>query len=228
MQLPLGIGLREGPTFANFLSDAAPEAAAALRALAVTGGPGRIYLWGAPGCGRTHLLEAACREAARGGTPVVYVPLARAGEFEPGVLTGLEHLGLVCIDDLHAVAGDTPWEEAVFHLCNRSERGAAGLVVAGARAPAALELGLPDLASRLAAATVFHLRPLDEAGRCRAMQLRARERGFEIPDEVARYLLRRQPRDMHTLMGLVERLDRSTLAAQRRVTVPFVKRLLGV
>jgi len=73
---------------------------------------------------------------------------------------------------------------------------------------------------------VLQLRDLDDGQRRRAVQLRARSRGFEIPDDVAEYLLRRQRRDLPTLMRLVERLDHSTLAAKRRVTIPFVKTLL--
>jgi DnaA family protein len=51
-------------------------------------------------------------------------------------------------------------------------------------------------------------------------------RGFELPDETAQYLLRRLPRDMATLCRFLDELDEASLAAQRRLTVPFVKEVM--
>ena len=70
-------------------------------------------------------------------------------------------------------------------------------------------------------------RPLDDAGRLQVLQLRAQGRGFELPDETGVYLLRRYPRDLPALCGLLERLDQASLVAQRRLTIPFVKAVLG-
>ncbi len=94
-------------------------------------------------------------------------------------------------------------------------------------APAALNLGLPDLVSRLGWGPVFQLQPLDDEGKRAALQLRARQRGMELPDEVAVYLLRRSPRDMDSLFELLQRLDVASLAAQRRLTIPFVRALIA-
>jgi DnaA family protein len=58
------------------------------------------------------------------------------------------------------------------------------------------------------------------------LQLRARQRGFELPDDVAHYLLRRAPRDPASLFALLDRLDYASLAAQRKLTIPFVRELL--
>jgi len=73
---------------------------------------------------------------------------------------------------------------------------------------------------------VFQLRPLDEGEQQEALQLRARARGFELPDETARWLQRRFPRDMTTLYDLLDALDEEALVAQRRLTVPFIRSVL--
>lgn len=227
VQLPLGVGLRAGPTFANFEAGAAPEAVPVVAATAMGVGERAVYLWGGSGCGKTHLLEAACQEAVLGGRRAGYLPLAHGSDLAPEVLRGLENLDLLCVDDLQAVAGERRWEEALFHLYNRAEMQQAALIVAATASPSGIGLRLPDLVSRLSAAAVFRLRPLEDPLRCRALRQRARERGFDIPTEVAEYLIRRCPRDMHTLFGLLEQLDSLTLAEQRRVTIPFVKEILG-
>ena len=87
-------------------------------------------------------------------------------------------------------------------------------------------LGLPDLVSRLEMCTRYPLHPLDDAGR-RAMLRRLSERlGLRLDDEVLDWWFARQPRDPASLVALLQRLDRATLAAQRRVTIPFLRELL--
>ncbi|NIR30762.1 MAG: DnaA regulatory inactivator Hda [Gammaproteobacteria bacterium] len=226
IQLPLGVGLREGPSLTNFEPGPNREVVAALNAV-VTRNDGRcFYLWGPSGCGKTHLLEALCRALASGARRSAYVPLARTCPLEPSVLLGLDAFALVCVDDVDTVAGRPAWEEALFHLYNRLEPASASLVVAARQPPATVPYRLADLQSRFAAGAVYRVRPLDDEGRRAALRRRAHERGFEIPDGVLTYLLRRRARDMHSLFALLERLDRGTLAAKRRVTIPFVRRLL--
>lgn len=227
MQLPLGLGLRAGASFANFVAGADAETVHAVRELANGRSHRLLLLWGAHGTGKTHLLEAACRALGEGGGRACYVPLGARAEIGADVLVGLETMGLVALDDLGAVAGDGEWERALFALLVAAEASGTRLLAAARARLDGLGIELADLRSRLSAGAAFRLRGLDDERRCRALQLRARERGFEIPDAVAGYLLRRCPRDMHALFALVERLDRSSLASGRRVTLPFVRRLLG-
>jgi DnaA regulatory inactivator Hda len=221
--LTLRVGLRDSATFANFL---AGDNAAALHLLQQGGEP-FVYLWGGQGSGRTHLLQAACHaESARGGSPA-YLPLAALARAETAVLDGLEQMSLVCLDDLQAVAGQGAWEEGLFHLYNRVRDAGGRLLAAADAGPAVLGVQLADLRSRLSWGPVFQLQSLDDAGKLAALQLRARARGMELGAEVGAYLLRRCPRDMHALFELLERLDQASLAAQRRLTIPFVRELIN-
>ena len=86
---------------------------------------------------------------------------------------------------------------------------------------------LADIRSRFGAAEIFQLKPLDEEGEREALRLRATARGLDLPDDTARYLLRRFPRDMSTLGRLLDEIDLASLSAQRRLTIPFVKSILG-
>lgn len=227
-QLALAVGLRDDASFENYWRGANTEAVAALVAGCRGGASsGSIYLWGAVGAGKTHLLQAACREAGQAGLTTAYVPLAAHAEFDPVMMEGLEELALLCIDDVQAVAGQEAWEQALFHLYNRIYDRGSQLVVAGRASVPQLGLALPDLRSRLAWGHVFHLTALDDEGKLAALMLRARGRGLTLPDDVARYLIRRQRRDMISLFDLLERLDAATLAAQRKLTVPFVREWLA-
>jgi DnaA family protein len=97
------------------------------------------------------------------------------------------------------------------------------LYVSAKSSPASLNIKLADLISRLNWGPVYQLQVLEDADKVQAMQQRADQRGFELPDEVANYLLSRYPRDLHSLFALLDRLDFASLQAQRRLTIPFVK-----
>lgn len=225
-QLPLHIGLRDSATFANFLPADNAQILLQLLDAAALEGERFIYLWGSAGTGKTHLLQSLCHALSARNTASVYLPLAYDA-IQPQMLDGLEDMPLIAIDDLQQVAGRRDWEEALFNLYNRvRDRGEGHLVVTGTANPQALDLLLPDLESRLLWGLVFQLQPLDDAQLAQALQLRAKGRGMELPDDVAAFILKRCPRDMHTLFELLEKLDHESLVAKRKLTIPFVKQFL--
>jgi DnaA family protein len=228
-QLALRMWLRESATFANYVAgDSVGSNAQVVTALqqACVGGAERfIYLWGGNGVGKSHLLQAACHAATDEGS--VYLPLNEPG-LAPEMLDGLEQMAVVAVDNLDAIAGQREWETALFHLYNRIRDQGHGVLLLAADQPlAALALTLPDLRSRLAWGLVFQLHTLSDEEKLAALQQRAHQRGFELSEEVGRYLLRHYQRDMTALFELLELLDQRTLALQRRLTIPFVKEVIG-
>ncbi len=221
-QLPLGIGFREGITFDNFHFGNNKEARHAL----IQCQQPFIYLWGPPGSGKSHLLQALGHQAATCGETSAYLPLADAAKLSPDYLQGLEQLSLVCIDDIDQIAQQPQWEEALFHLYNRIRTANTRLALTASGSPATLPIALPDLRSRLSWGLVLRLNLLDDEGKLSVLQQRARARGMELPPEVGRYLLHRISRDMRSLSDWLEKLDERSLAAQRRLTIPFVRELL--
>lgn len=227
-QIPLGLQLRASALFSNFVATSQQELLAQLKQLAAGGPPAQLYCWGGPGSGKTHLLQACCRHADSLARTAAYLSLKDSRELPPGMVQGWENFQLVCLDDIDAVAGHRAWEEALFHLYNRLMEQGGHWLASAAVAPAQLAIGLPDLVSRLGAGPVYQLQPLNDEQSLDAMRLRARQRGFDLPQETGRYLLRRLPRDLPALMDLLERLDTASLAAQRKLTVPFVKSVLDL
>ncbi|MDI5985755.1 DnaA regulatory inactivator Hda [Halomonas sp. M4R5S39] len=226
-QLPLGVGLRDDATFANFLSGANASLVDHLVHQLDNDGEPFLYLWGKPGVGRSHLLQAACHAASDRDRRALYLPLEELGHFPPLMLEEVERLDLVAIDDLERVIGRKRWEEALFHAFNRLRDAGKRLVIAAEAAPRQLPVRLPDLASRLTWGMTFQVQGLDDEQRLAALTLRARVRGMQLPDEVARYILHRGPRRLGELFEALEALDRASLSAQRKLTIPFVKQALG-
>jgi DnaA family protein len=224
IQLPLGIRLRPEATFESYLAGLNREALDYLRARFDAGR--NVYLWGGAGTGKTHLLHAACQAAGARGEGVVYLPLGRSGELAPELLDGLETLALVCIDDLQSIAGLQEWERRLFALFNAVRERGGRLLLAADRPPRSLGVALEDLRTRFAWDLVFQLQPLGDDELEAALIRRAQALGMELPDEVARYLVQRLVRDVATLFRLLDLLERESLSAQRRLTVPFVRGVL--
>lgn len=230
VQLSLGVSLNEDTTFANFhcLPDNA-QALDHLQKISTGAEPGNLLLWAPPGAGVSHLLQAVCHRAHSAGRQAQYIPLAELAGFEAQqVLEGLEGFDLICLDNIECVRGLAEWEQTLFHLYNRMKDAGRSLIFGSEQSPASLQLTLPDLKSRLLASVVYHVEPLDDEGKAECLRLRAHARGMELPADVASYILNRASRSTHELFALLDTLDVASLQQQRKLTVPFVKSILGL
>lgn len=227
-QLTLGVGLRDEATFANYFSGKNTLLVEELKKSAEGNGDPVIYFYGSGGQGSTHLLQACCHAANLHGLTSVYIPLAHLLEFSPQILEGLESLNLVCIDDVHRIAGKPLWEEAFFHAYNRIRDVGGHLIVTANVAPKLLNFSLPDVISRLAWGMVFQLQSLTDEEKLRVLIMRAQCRGMTLSEEVGKFILTHCPRHMATLFAALDALDKISLAAQRKLTIPFVKTVLEI
>jgi DnaA family protein len=222
-QLPLRVRLHDAARFASYVPGRNAEVCSMLSGEGPRL-PRTIWLWGRSGTGKTHLLQAACAAVGERGGAAAYFDLVR--DKSAGLLEGCETLDLVCLDGLDAVAGDATWNAAIFRLYTLMQDGPGRLIVAGEAPPASLAFALPDLRSRLLAASVHQLHELDEPGQVAALQLRAARRGLDLTEEAALYLLHRLPRDARSLFAMLDELDDASLAEQRRLTIPFLREAL--
>lgn len=222
-QLPLPLSLEDHASFATFVAGANGAAVEHVRAVA-TGRPGTLWLCGAAGSGRSHLLQAACRAATAAHKRAMYVSLPASS---PAILADLEQVDLLAIDDVHTVAGELAWERPLFLILNAFLACGGGLLLAAAAPAARCGFSLPDLASRGAGAVTYRLAPLTDTDRAAALKLHAAARGLELEDAAAEFLLKRVARDMRVLTQWLARLDRASLSARRRLTVPFIREHLA-
>lgn len=226
-QLTLGVRLRDDARFANFHGARNATAAARLAQWVGAGEPPVVVVCGEQGTGKSHLLQAACHLAEQKGQGAVCLSLAELMGFEPAILSGLEQHSLVALDDLERIAGEPVWEEAVFHLYNRTLDAGHRLLVALPDLPGQVPFALDDLVSRLRHGLLLQLGRYRDDDYLRILQARAEQRGLVMGDEVAAYILRRAPRELGALLAILDRLDENSLRAQRGLTVPFVKAVMG-
>jgi DnaA family protein len=226
-QLPLALRWPAQQRFDSFVTGTGNETALALARAAAHGAAPWIYFSGPVGSGKSHLLLAACAEASARDLHAQYVSLAKlVGESEKAI-RALGGSDLLALDDIGAIAADASAEHALFDLYNRCKMDKSTLLFAAPAPAAQLGLGLPDLVSRLSSCTQATLKPLDDEARREAVRQRAQARGLVLDDAVLDWLFAHTARDLGSQTQLLERIDRAALAAQRRVTVPFLRKLLG-
>ncbi len=226
-QLPLAVSLPSPVSLDDFVAGDNHQVLAAVRRLALEPAGQQLYISGPPGSGKSHLLAGAVALAADHGLHAFYLPLKELAPLSPELLADLDRSDLLAIDDLQHVSGDQAWEQALFHLYNRARSADTSLLFAADCGPAALDLSLPDLRSRLAWGTSYLLRPLDDEGRLQLLLRHAHHRGLQLQPAAARWMVTRCSRDPKQLLALLERLDRLSLAQRRRLTLPFVRDQLG-
>lgn len=229
IQLSLGISLNDEATFENYYvaGESSGEIVTTLKSFASSGSENNLLIWGARGAGLTHLLQATCRLAYQQKRSIQYLPLREMVGFAPeDICEGLEALDLVCIDGLDEICGNRGWEQALFHLYNRLRDSGRQLLVSSHTSPASMPLLLHDLKSRLYWGPVLRVASLNDGAKQHAIQNRARARGFELSDDVARYILTHASRDINELFFLLNRLDDASLQEQRKLTIPFVKEVM--
>ena len=226
-QLPLPFTFNAGMEFRQFHPGVNAEPVRHLQTAAAGSGERLVFLWGGPGSGKTHLLNACCHEASQQRRTAAYLPLSLLEPHGPESLEGMEGMDLVCLDDVQAVAGDSAWEAALFVLFNRLREQGRSLIAAAEKPPGQLPIHLADLRTRFGWGLILRLQPLPDADKLAALGLYARSLGLELSPAVGRFLLARYPRNLAALRRLLDHLDQATLAAKRRLTVPFVKTVLG-
>lgn len=226
-QLTLGLSSQDEATFANFYLGKNAQIISELKKTSAGIGERIIYVCGARGQGLSHLLQACCHEAHQHQIRSVYLPLANLASLSCEVLNGLE-LQLICIDDLEAIAGHAEWEEAIFHLFNRVYDAGGRIIMAAHDLPKSTRIQLPDLVSRLTWGIVYQLHDLSDEEKMSVLNMRAHLRGISLSEEVSKFILTHCPRHMGTLFAALDALDKASLAAQRRLTIPFVKEVLQI
>lgn len=222
-QLPLPIQLKEPINFDTYCSGENQQIVTALQQLAVGKGERFIYLWGEEGSGRTHLMQAVCAQAGAAQLTAVYLPLTELISYTPEIVEDLHSLDIICLDDIDKIAGNAAWEEQLFYLYNQLLLHKKFLLVSAKTAPKHLNMQLPDLKSRLSSGLIYQLKSLSDADKRKVLQLHAVQRGLNLEDEVADYMLSHYSRDLTHLLTMLKELDIASLSSQRKLTIPFVK-----
>lgn len=225
-QILLPLEGRRPDRFEDFVAGPNGKVIAALQELLQSAG-GCVFLRGAEGSGKTHLLNAAVNHAQSLGLGAFYMPLGQLPDTAAASLGGLESIDLVCIDDVDRVAGQPGWEKALFNFFNRFRAEGGKLVVSSSQSLSAVQFKLPDLASRLAWGLRLQIEALDDEGKAAVLRSRSAALGIELPQDVSSYLLSRGSRNISVLLDNLEAIRLAALQGKRRITIPLAREVLA-
>ncbi len=183
-----------------------------------------LVLIGPPGSGKTHLAQVWRRASG-----AVEADGARLADLEPPELLG--DGGRACLlDDADRAltsAGDrAEAERRLFHLYNMLRERGGHLLVSARTPPRQWPFALPDLRSRLTAATAAELGPPDDMLIQAVLVKLFADRQLRVAPEVVRFLRPRMERSFEAARRLVDALDAASLAAKKEITVPLARQVL--
>ena len=225
LQLPLDIQLDGTARLDNFYPGSNQQIWQKLKNLSQSADD-FIFIWGGKNVGKSHLAQAICREYSEKDLTAAYFPLDNKA-LAPEVLEGLEFADLVCLDSLQSVLDESDWQQSLFNLFNNLKNKHRQFIIFAEDSPKNISLQLADLQSRFNSMEIYKLEALTDQQRIGFVILNAEHRGLEISAEVAQFILARSSRDVNDLINIVELLDAQSIALQRKVTIPFVKKVLS-
>jgi chromosomal replication initiation ATPase DnaA len=171
-----------------------------------------LVLFGPEGCGKSHLAHLWCERAGAtlvsGRELTDWKPIA----ISPGI----------AVDD-----SDRASEIALLHLYNSCAEAGAGFLVVARLAPSAWPIVLPDLASRLRAASAIGVTPPDDALIAAVLVKHFADRQLCVMPAVIAYLVRRMERSFAAAAALSARLDQLALAESRPIGLALARRALA-
>jgi len=241
MQLPLPVTLPTDETFDSFVLGGNSEIVAMLKNVSAHDDWRScsylqnlqglqlplITLLGGEGIGKSHLLFGLCHQLSEQNVSYLYLNLNDHQDWSLAIFDGLENVSVICLDNIHAIAGKGDWEEALFDLFNRVIEQPGALIICSSHiGPASPLFLLPDLKSRLAWGVIYHIHSLDDEAKKEAVRLRAQQRGLKLSEHALQFLLTHSERDLRSLLALLARLDTRSLQEKRRLSVAMVKREL--
>jgi DnaA family protein len=225
-QLPLQFEFRANHSFNDYYPGGNLEIVQQLQNSSAGMGERQIIIWGEPGLGKSHLLQACCQQAQSLKRGSFYFALSPMYLPDPELLIGLDKFDVVCFDNIEHLAGNQTWEQAFFNFFNLHRDQGHTLILSATIPPSKMPIQLPDLKTRLNWGLTLKLQPLSDDDKITALVFKAEQMGFQITLQAGRFLLTHCNRDLASLWALLAQLDRASLAAKRKLTVPFLKQFL--
>ena len=226
-QLPLHFEFRANQTFDDFFPGSNQEVINHLKKSIEGNSERLIFLWGQSGQGKSHLLQACCHQAQSQQLSSFYFAFSAFELPDSAMLSGLDKLDIICFDNIQHIAGNATWEHDFFNFFNLHRDQGHTLILSAPCPPNEIAIQLPDLKTRLNWGLTLKIQPLCDEERITALIFKAGQMGFEISPQVGHFLLTHYDRDFSSLWVLLTKLDRASLAAKRKLTLPFLKQILN-
>jgi chromosomal replication initiator protein len=237
MQLVLDFPLKSSFNFSNFVVCSGNETAFRFsqRIVSYDAGENLLYLYGPPGSGKTHLLEACSAAIGERVTPPLQSPTFSFRE-TPGIASStiaaliqrrFQEAPALLLDDIHLAPSDPNMKGAIWQLFNDFHSAGKPIAITGNTIPKELPNLDEHLVSRLLWGLVARVDVSDDESRQMIIQKLAADRQVTIPNDVGEFLLKQLPRDIPTLISTLDRIIRYAIATGRKVSPRLAAEVLS-
>jgi chromosomal replication initiator protein len=212
------IGLNGKYTFDSFIVGGCNRLAYAA-ALGVAQNPGKgynpLFIYGGPGLGKTHLLQAIGQAARLKIARVLYV----SGEqFTNDFINAIRQnkieefhnkyrsVDMLLVDDIHFIGGKEQTEECFFHTFNELHNSNRQIIIASDRSPKSMPLLEERLRSRFEWGLIADIQPPELETRLAILHSKAEQSGNDTPPDVLEYIAQQIKRNVRELEGGLNRV----------------------
>jgi chromosomal replication initiator protein len=232
--------LRPNYNFENFAVSTTNQMAWAA-AEAVSKNPGSAYnplfLWGGVGVGKTHLMSAVGFSILK-KNPGSKVLLFSGEEFTNDIVEGIRNkstqhvrekyrrLDGLLVDDIQFIAGKDAVQEEFFHTFNAVTSAGGQVILTSDRPPSEISKLEERLRSRFEAGLIVDIGTPDFELRCAILQIKAAEKGMEIPMELVQ-LIAANIDSARKIEGFLIRLGSDARQKNTEITEELITSLLG-
>lgn len=226
-QFPLHFEFRANQTFDDFFAGSNQSIIEDLKRCVLGNSEQQMFVWGKSGQGKSHLLQACCHYAQQHERQSFYFDFGRCCRHQPAILKGLDDYNVVCIDNVDWIVGQQKWEQALCAFMQRHYERGHQLIISATYLPNHMKIKLPNLKTRLSWGLMLQLNTLVNTNNIDALIFKADAMGFEISPQVGRFLMIQHQTELDAMWHLLAKLDHASLAAKRKLTVPFLKHLFN-
>ena len=196
-----------------------------MRALVAGSGESQIAIWGDEG--KTHLINATAYQARELGLQSQLYDAEQLQHLDAEAFDGWQQADLLAVDNLDAIAGNLGWEKQFYQVMNAVREGDMKFVFSLSTKPASLPTALADFQSRLLWGLQFQLESATDDLLLEILQVKARDMGMTVKDEVLRYQLTHVSRRLKDQVSILQQLERVTLVEKRRASIPLLKEVIA-
>ena len=220
-QLGLPISLNSSMLLENFVAN--EELLRLINQLFLNQKSSELYIYGASGSGKTHVLQGAVLKSLADDKNALYIDCSDS--LPEHLVDFIDQISLISFDNVHLIAQEN--EEIFFDLFNRARQSEVNILVSGDSLPVELRL-MKDIKTRLSLTAVFKLEELNDELTVMVIDSQMIERNLKIDSKVYKYLFKNVSRDLKKLLSTLDDLDQASLQSKKPISIPFVREFLNL
>ena len=218
-QLGLPISLNTSMLLESFVAN--QELLRSINQLFLDEKSSEVFIYGASGQGKTHILQGAVLKALEMDKNAVYIDCSQS--FPEHILDLVDQIDFISFDNVHLISSEN--QEVFFDLYNRARQTQIFILVSGDSLPSDLEV-MKDIKTRLSLAAVYKLEELNDELIMSVIDSQMSQRNLSVNSNVYEYLFKNYSRDLKVLLSTLNDLDTASLQSKKPISIPFVKKFL--